>query len=179
MLQKDNRYKILRLFFEDPVPKGIGFQLREISRKCKIAPTSVKKYLNELEKEKLIVKKKHRIYNYPVYYANRDNEYFKFLKKIDTMQSIKEIGLLNYLENVCMPDAIVLFGSASKGEDIKDSDIDLFLLCKEKKLNLKKYEKELKRRINIFFESNFEKLSNELKNNIINGVILSGYLKVF
>jgi len=46
-------------------------------------------------------------------------------------------------------------------------------------LNLKKYEKELKRRINIFFESNFEKLSNELKNNIINGVILSGYLKVF
>ena len=179
MLQKDNRHKILKLFFEDPAPKGIGFQLREISRKCKIAPTSVKRYLNELEKEKLIVKKKHRIHDYPVYYANRDNEYFKFLKKIDTIQSIKEIGLLDYLEDVCMPDAIVLFGSASKGEDIKDSDIDLFLLCKEKKLNLKKYEKGLKRRINIFFESNFNKISNELKNNIINGVILRGYLKAF
>jgi predicted nucleotidyltransferase len=179
MLQKTNRDKILRLFFEDPVPKGIGFQLREISRKCKIAPTSVKRYLNDLEKEKLIVKKKHRIHNYPVYYANRDSEYFKFLKKIDTMQNIKEIGLLQYLEAVCMPDTIILFGSASKGEDLMDSDIDIFLLCKEKKLSLEKYEKALKRKINVFFEKNFEKLSDELKNNIINGIILSGYLKVF
>jgi len=74
---------------------------------------------------------------------------------------------------------IVLFGSASKGEDIKDSDIDLFLQCKEKKLDMKKYEKELKRKVNIFFSDNFNKLSKELKNNIINGVILYGYLKVF
>jgi len=179
MLQKDNRYKILKLFFEDPAPKGIGFQLREISRKCKIAPTSVKKYLIELEKERLVVKKKHRIHGYPVYYANRENEYFRFLKKLDTIQSVKESGLLDYLENDLMPDAIILFGSASRGEDVKDSDIDIFLLCKEKKLNLEKYEKGLKRKINVFFESNFEKLSKELKNNIINGVILSGYLKVF
>jgi predicted nucleotidyltransferase len=179
MLQKDNRHKILKLFFEDPLPKGIGFQLREISRKAKLAPTSVKRYLNELEKEKLIIKKKHRIHNYPIYYANRENEYFMFLKKIDMIQSIKESGLLDYLKNICMPDAIILFGSASRGEDIKDSDIDLFLLCKEKKLDLEKYEKGLKRKINIFFESNFDKLSKELKNNIINGVILEGYLKVF
>jgi predicted nucleotidyltransferase len=179
MLQKDNRHKILKLFFEDPLPKGIGFQLREISRKAKLAPTSVKRYLNELEKEKLIIKKKHRIHNYPIYYANRENEYFMFLKKIDMIQSIKESGLLDYLKNTCMPDAIILFGSASRGEDIKDSDIDLFLLCKEKKLDLEKYEKGLKRKINIFFESNFDKLSKELKNNIINGVILEGYLKVF
>ena len=179
MLQKDNRYKILKLFFEDPTPKGIGFQLREISRKAKLAPTSVKRYLNELEKEKLIIKKKHRIHNYPIYYANRENEYFRFLKKIDIIQCIKESGLLDYLENVCMPDVIILFGSASKGEDIKDSDIDLFLLCKEKKLDLEKYEKKFKRKINIFFEGNFIKLSKELKNNVINGVILKGYLKVF
>lgn len=179
MLQKDNRYRILKLFFEDPFPKDIGFQLREISRKVKLAPTSVKRYLNELEKEKLIIKKKHRIHGYPVYYANRENEYFKFLKKIDIIQSIKESNLLDYLEDTCMPDAIILFGSASKGEDVKDSDIDLFLLCNEKKLTLDRYEKELKRKINIFFENDFNKLSKELKNNIINGIILSGYLKVF
>ena len=178
MLKKDNIYKVLEIFFDDPLPEGIGFQLREISRKIKLAPKSVKLYLKELEKENLIVKRKHRVHNYPVYYANRDNDYFKFLKRLNIIRRIKESGLLNYLDETCMPDVIILFGSASKGEDVKDSDIDLFLQCKEKKTDLMKYEKELKRKINLFFEDNFDKLSNELKQNIINGAKLKGYLKV-
>ncbi len=177
MLAKDNRYKVLKIFFDDPLAKD--FQLREISRKISLAPKSVKKYLDELEKENLIVRGKHRIHRYPVYHANRDNKYFKFLKKLDIMKEIKESGLLNYLDNNCMPDVVILFGSASKGEDVKDSDIDLFLLCKEKKLNLKSFEDMLNRGINIFYNNNFNKLSKELKNNIINGVILKGYLKLF
>jgi len=179
MLQKDNRHEVLGIFFEDPLPKGVGFQLREISRKVRIAPTSVKKYLRELIDEDLVTKEKHRIYGYPVYYANRDNEYFKFLKKLDTMINIKESGLLDYLSDECMPDVIILFGSAAMGEDLKESDLDLFLQSKKTKLNFDKYEKVLKRRINPFFGDNFNLLSNELKNNILNGAILKGYLKVF
>ena len=179
MLQKDNRYKILMIFFEDPSPKGIGFQLREISRKVEVAPPSVKKYLNELEKEGLVMKIKHRIHGYPVYYANRDNEEFKFLKKVDIIMKIKESGLLKYLSENCMPDVIILFGSASKGEDLKESDLDLFVLSDKEKIDLSLFEKKLNKKINIFFDNNFNKLSKELRNNIINGVILKGYLKVF
>ena len=179
MLQKDNRYKILRIFFDDPSPKGIGFQLREISRKVAVAPPSVKKYLNELEKEQLIVKTKHRIHDYPVYYANRDNEEFKFLKKIDTVIKIKESGVIDYLLENCMPDVIILFGSASKGEDLKESDIDVFILSNKERIDITQFEKKLSRKINIFFSDNFNKLSKELRNNVINGIILKGYLKVF
>ena len=179
MLQKDNSYKILRIFFDDPLPKGIGFQLREMSRKVSIAPTSVKRYLNEFEKEGLIIKMAHRIHNYPVYYANRDSEDFKFMKKLDTVMKIKEYGLVNYLDETCMPDTIVLFGSAAQGEDLKESDIDLFVISKGKKLDLDNFEKKINRKINIFFSEKFNKLSKELKNNIINGIILKGYLKVF
>lgn len=179
MLQKDNRYKILRVFFENPLPKGIGFQLREISRKVKIATPSVKRYLYDLEREKLIIKTKHRIHGYPVYYANRENENFKFLKKLDLAIVIKESGLLKYLFETCMPGVIILFGSASLGEDLKGSDIDLFVLSNKEKLNLKKFERLLNRKINLFFNNNFNKLSKELKNNILNGIILGGYLKVF
>ena len=125
MLQKDNRYKILRIFFDDPLPEGVGFQLREIGRKVKLAPTSVKRYLNELETENLIIKAKHRIYEYPVYYTNRNNENFKFLKKLDNIMKIKESGLLDYLIESFMPDAVILFGSSAHEEDLKDSDIDL------------------------------------------------------
>lgn len=177
MLKKDNITKVLEVFFDDPMPEG-GFQLREISRKIDLAPKSVKLYLEEFERENLITKKEHRVHKYPVYYANRDNNYFKFLKRLNIIKRIKEFGLLDYLDESCMPDAIVLFGSASKGEDRKDSDIDLYLQCKEKKLDLKKYEKGLSRKINIFFEEDFDKLSDELKKNIINGNKLKGYIKI-
>lgn len=179
MLQKDNRYKVLSLFFDDPLPKEIGFQLREISRKINVAAPSVKKYLNDLEKEDLILKKRHRIHDYPIYYANRDNENFKFLKKLNTLTLINESGLLGYIYETCVPEVIILFGSASLGEDTKESDLDIFILAPEKKLNLEKFEKKLNRKINPFFSENFNKLSNEFKNNITNGVKLKGYLKVF
>src|SRR3989338_4352007 len=172
MLQKDNRHKILGLFFEDPLT---GFQLREISRKANIAPASVKRYLGELEKEELITKAKHRIYGYPVYYANRDNENFRFLKRLGTITNINESGLMDYLAENCMPDAIILFGSSARGEDLKDSDIDLFVMAKEEKMDLVKFEKKLNRKINILFSDNFNGLSKELKNNVINGIILKGY----
>jgi len=179
MLQKDNRYRVLRLFFEDPLPEGIGFQLREISRRIKLAPPSVKRYLIELEKEKLVLKTKHRIYGYPVYYANRDSESFKFFKRLDAVINIKESGLLEYLSDKCMPGVIILFGSTARGEDLRESDVDIFLQCGKTELSLERYEKALKRKINPLFCKNFKKLSKELKNNLLNGIIIKGYLKAF
>jgi len=179
MWKNYNKYRVMKVFFDDPLPEGIGFQLREISRKIKLAPKSVGIYLEELEKEGLILRKKHRVLGYPIYYANRDGELFRLYKKLDLISSIKETGLLDYLSDRLMPDAIVLFGSASRGEDVKGSDIDLFVQCKEKKLELERFERQLNRRINPFFSENFSRLSEELKNSIINGAIIKGYLKVF
>jgi len=179
VLQKYNKWKVLKVFFENPLPIDAGFQLREISRIASLATTSVKLYLNEMADEGLIIKTKHRLFTYPVYRANFDSLDFRLLKKIDTIISLKELGFIEYLDNQCMPDVIVLFGSASKGEDTMESDIDLFLICKERKLDILDFETKLKRNISLLFSENFNELSNELKNNIINGVILKGYLKVF
>ncbi|MDO8724971.1 MAG: nucleotidyltransferase domain-containing protein [Candidatus Methanoperedens sp.] len=179
MLQNYNKWKVLKVFFENPITKDAGFQLREISRIASLATTSVKLYLNEMVDEGLIIRTKHRLFAYPVYQANFENMEFRFLKKIDTIITLRESGLIEYLEKQCMPDVILLFGSASKGEDIMESDIDLFLVSKERKLDLLDFETKLKRNISLLFSENFGELSKELKNNIINGVILKGYLKVF
>ena len=172
MLKKDNRSKILKFFFIDPLPEGGGFQLREIGRKVGIAPLSVKNYLNELLAEGIIISEKHRIHGYPVYYANRDSLYFKTLKKLDNILGIEESGLLEFLYRECMPDVIILFGSASVGEDLKESDIDIFLQCKRKELQLEKYEKRLNRKVQLHFYTEFNKISKELRNNIINGIVI-------
>ena len=88
-------------------------------------------------------------------------------------------NFLDYLYDTFVPNVIILFGSASKGEDIEESDIDLFVQAKEKKIDIRKYEKLFNRKISLFFEEDFSKLNKELKNNVINGIILRGYLKVF
>lgn len=177
MLQKNNRIKILEIFFQNPLPETGGYQLREISRNTQIAPPSVKSYLEEFIKEKLIKKK--IIRKNPIYNANMDNEYFKLLKKLHTIQTLNEIRLINNIYEICLPETIILFGSASKGEDLITSDIDLFIQCEKTKINLEEYEQKLKRKINLFFSLKFDKLSNELKNNIVNGYILQGYLKAY
>ena len=174
MIQKYSRYRILQEFFDFPRK---DFQMRELSRRAKIAQPSVTAHLKELARENFIVKEKKGIY--PTFRANRDSELFKMYKKFDITFRINKSGLLNYIYDNCIPNAIILFGSASKGEDIEESDIDLFIQAKEKKLDLRKYELLFNRKITLFFEENFAKLNAELKNNILNGIVLKGYIKVF
>ena len=174
MIEKYSRYRILQEFFDFPRK---NFQIRELSRNTKLAQISVINHLKALNKEKLIIKENKGIY--PAYLANRENEFFKIYKKADLILRLHKIGLVDDLYDSCLPSTIVLFGSASKGEDIEESDIDLFVQSSSRKFNLEKYEKLLNRKISLFFEKNFSKLSNELKNNILNGEIVKGYLKVF
>ncbi len=174
MIQNYSRYAILQEFFDFPRK---DFQMRELSRRTKIAQPSVINHLKALVKENLILKEKKG--TYPTFRANRDYEMFRLYKKINLILRLKQSNLLDYIQDSCMPDAIILFGSASKGEDIEESDIDIFIQAPEKKLAIEKYEKLLNRKITLFFEENFSKLSKELKNNILNGVILKGYIKVF
>jgi len=153
------------------------FQIREISRRTKISLPSVTNYLKDLVKEGLILKVEKGIY--PAFSANRDNELFRLYKKLDLILRTKQSGLLDFIYDSCVPDTIILFGSGAKGEDIEKSDIDIFVQSKTKKLNLEKYEKILNREISLFFEETFSRLSPELKNNILNGFVLKGYIKIF
>ncbi len=174
MLQNYTRYKILQEFFDSPRK---NFQMREISRNTKITQPSVINHLKALINEGYIIKENKGIY--PSYIANRDNEKFRTHKKINILLRLYDSKLIDLISNTCFPKVIILFGSASIGEDIEQSDLDLFVDSKPKELHLEKYEKILKRRINILYEENFNKISKELKNNIINGIIIKGYLKVF
>jgi predicted nucleotidyltransferase len=176
VLKNHNREKILRLFFDDPLS---GYLLREISKKINLGPVSVKNYLKELQNAGLVKIKKHKALGYPVYYSNRDSDDFISSKKQDNLNRLYESGLVSYLEDKCAPFCLTVFGSYSKGQDVLGSDVDLFLLGRKKNLNLLKFEKKLNRKINILFTEHFNKLSKELKNNLINGSLLKGYLKVF
>ena len=88
-------------------------------------------------------------------------------------------NLIDYLNNNLTSPTIILFGSLSKAEAKIDSDIDICILGHKKDIHLNKFESNLKRKIQLFFFSSLENISNkELANNIINGYILEGRLKL-
>jgi predicted nucleotidyltransferase len=165
--------KIIRIFLENP---NKHFQIRGISRQFKIPKTTVSYHIGNLIKKHLIKKQEKGIF--PSYRANTENPLYRFHKTQEALRKITESGLISYLEQECTPKAIMLFGSFAKAEYDEKSDIDLFVQAKETKVNLEKFEKKLKHAINIIFEPEINKLSPELLNNIINGIKLSGFLKI-
>lgn len=176
MIQEYSRYKVLKVFLDSPTHK---FKIREIARLIKLAPTSVRIHINHLKKTKLIAEKKEKNYELKTFYANRENPEFAFLQQQSIIFELKYSGLIEELWENLAPKTIILYGSYAKGEAIEDSDIDLFIIGKEKNINLEKYEKKLNKKIHLTFAESFAQLPNELKNNIINGKILKGYLKIF
>ncbi|MEK6933632.1 MAG: nucleotidyltransferase domain-containing protein [Nanoarchaeota archaeon] len=174
MLEKYNRYNVLKLFFDSPTE---SFRLREISRFAKISPPSIMIYLKEFERDGLIKKQTKR--NIPFYSAMRDDPNFVIYKKISILFELNIKGLIDYLWDNLSPKAIVLYGSFAKGESIEDSDIDLFILGKKRDLEVTEFEKKLNKKIHLLFKESLKDMSNELKNNILNGIILKGYIKVF
>lgn len=176
MLQNYSRWRVLRPFFDDPVSQT-GFTLRGLSQIVGLAPTATRLHVAALTRTGLVAHIPTR--PYPTYHANQQSEQFRFYKKMDMLFQLEGSGLLDLLEVRCAPDSIILFGSASRGEDVAGSDIDVFLLASETSVNLKKYEVALKRQISLHFSKTFAALPAELRNNILNGIRLRGYLKVF
>lgn len=168
--------RTLEPFFIKP---SKGHYLADISRQIKLAHTSVKKNLEKLSKFGMIAesteKKGKRAF--PIYRANANTKLFRTYKMIYNISSILESGLVDFIAQKLMPKSIVLFGSYRRGEDTESSDIDLFAECNKEELNLKAFEKKLGRKIGLHFNENFTSYSKELKNNIINGIVLEGFLE--
>jgi len=165
-------WKVFGVFSEDP--QKIHY-IKEISRKIILAPTSVRLYIKKLESKGIIKKEKGEIFS--GYKADRENEDFVFYKKILNLINLKESELIKEITKNIYPNSIVLYGSFLRGEDIKDSDIDLFVLSKSKKrIETEKFEKILKRKIHLIIDS-FKKIPKDLKSEILNGLVLQGYFE--
>lgn len=112
---------IIKFFIEN---KG-EFHVREITRKTELSLGFVSRVLRELHKEGLIsARKKGRM---TLYNIEARNPIVKQIKILITL--IKIYPLTKKIHNFCR--RIILFGSASRGENLPDSDIDLFIISNE------------------------------------------------
>ena len=163
-------YNILNVFFENP---GQEFQIRGIARLLKISKTAASYHINNLVKEKLVIRSRKGIF--PSYFG-AETKLFKYYKASVGIEQIIKSGLVEFLEKL-NPSCIILFGSFAEGEYDSKSDIDLFVLAKDTKIDLSRFEDRLGHKINIIFSEDLNSISSQLYNNIINGFKLAGFIK--
>ncbi|HLC31637.1 MAG TPA: nucleotidyltransferase domain-containing protein [Candidatus Nanoarchaeia archaeon] len=162
----------LAYFFEYP---NREFNIREIARLQKRSPATISKELKEYAKQEIIQLKKER--NLLLCKANLDNSMFKELKKFYTLKKIRDSGIIEAINIFYLKPSIILFGSAAKGLDVEESDIDLAIISENNKEfpNTVLYEKKVNRKIHIFPLKKIQDLKNKyLVNNVMNGVIIQG-----
>lgn len=166
--------KVSQFFFRNPAKT---FHLREIARNIELSAAGTLKILRKLEEKHLVIRQKTRAVDN--FKANLNNKEFQNLKYAYNICSLKYSGLIDFInEKYSFPEAIILFGSYAKGEDTETSDIDIAIITKkELSFDLSKFEKILERKI-VIHEITLAKASREFINNLINGIVLSGYLKI-
>ena len=172
---KSKGEKIMELFFDNPTRE---WHFEEVVKEAKTARSKADGWLKKFIKEGLIkkIKKKGKM---PYYISNYSSPQYRNKKKIFALNKLYETGLLNHLDSLQKAQAIILFGSFSRSDWYKNSDIDIFIYGDPEGLKIANYELKLQRDIQLFICHNkeeLEKLGEGLIRNIIKGNIIKGNL---
>lgn len=165
--------EILRFLFRETEK---SFNARQLSRALNVSQTAISKSLLLLKKNKLICVSKDS--GRLSIELNRNNQKIFQMKRVDNLRAIYESGLIDFLEDKFLGSTTILFGSYSRGDDISKSDIDIAIIGQEKEVNLKKFEKALFRKIVLNFYPSFTNIHKNLKENLCNGILLSGGIEL-
>ena len=101
----------------------------KIRNKIKIAKATLIKWLNYLEKNNFVNVKIEGVSK--LYRLNKENAILKQFKILSNIIKIQELNYLSKRNNI----KIYLYGSCSRGEDSKESDVDLLIIG-----NVKRHE---------------------------------------
>lgn len=176
MRRKNIKEAVKEYFFINPTSK---MRVRQLEKELKLPLPSVIRYAKELKNEGILTTVK--VGNVVFYAADKTSKNYLIGKKLFNMKQVYLSGLVDYLREELSNPTIVLFGSYAKGEDTEASDIDLYIETPSKKeVDLTRFEKVLKRKIQAFKYKNIRGIANpHLSNNILNGIVLNGFVEVF
>lgn len=163
--------KVLYLFHKDPMEE---LHEREVVRRAGVSKGSANKILRKLSEIKVLERSKRgRMVFYRLNMKKAVTRQFKVLFNVYSLNKLVE-----EIKQDCKK--IMLFGSCSEGTDVKESDVDLFILKNEKnrvRLKVSAYQRKAERRISpIIVNSNESvKLKREdkpLYERILKGITL-------
>ena len=125
----------------------------ELMEETCVCRAQVAHYLRKFVQQGLIlrIKKKGKM---PIYTQNFDNPAFRMKKRLYALSLLTNTGLLDHLNSLRDAKVVILFGSFSRADWHKDSDIDIFIYGKSDDFEQAKFEAALKREIQVHEASN-------------------------
>jgi predicted nucleotidyltransferase len=172
---KTKEDQIIRLFFEEPTRE---WHFEEILKEANIARSKADRWLKRFAREGLIkrIKEKRKM---PFYISNYAAPSYKNKKRIFALKNFYESGLLDHLGSLKKARAVILFGSFSRSDWYRNSDIDLFIYGDPEGLKIADYEMKLHKNIQLFICRDKEELAKMglgLIKSIVKGNIIKGDL---
>lgn len=168
--------EILRFLF---IHAGETFNARGLSIPLGVSQPAIAKALPLLERQDFIKVSKDKKSKRLSIELNRETHLVIGMKRADNIRQIYESGLSEFLRETFPGCTVIVFGSFAKGEDMSKSDIDIAVIgSKGKAIDMSVFEKKLMKEIRINFYQSFKEISNELRNNILGGILLSGWINL-
>ena len=134
--------KILSIFLREPYRE---FYLREVASHARTSVGTVKNFLDSLTAEEFLVRSRRA--NLVLFKANIESPMFRHFKIAYFLRDIQP--LIRYLKQRFSNCSIILYGSCARGDDDKDSDIDLLIVGRAEKAEMSTFEKRLERAITL------------------------------
>ena len=173
MGRKSKETEMLELFFNYPTKQ---WHFKELEKRIKIAQSKIAKWLKRFQ-DKSLIKKIRPKGKMPYYISNYEKPAYRYKKRIFAFEKLYLSGLLSYLSSLENAKSIILFGSFSRSDWSKESDIDIFIYGEVSEIKIGKFEKLLHRDIQIFLcedKNSLQKMGPGLIKNIIKGTTLKG-----
>lgn len=153
--------EVLKFFLENPYRE---VYLRELAKNSGFSPFAIKKYVDLLIQEGLVIDEKRANLRY--FKADINNTFFRHLKIAFSINLLLKSGLIDFLkENIANVSSIILFGSMAQGRDDKKSDVDILIIGKEKYINLGEFKEKINKEVtlHIFSWSEWNKKAKQDK----------------
>ncbi len=146
MASKSKENQVLDLILENSPTKQWHFT--DLLNRTSMTKASLNKWLTKYQKEKLLKKIK-RPKKFAYYEAGQNNPTYQSKKRVYALQLMEQSGFLDHLASLKDAKVIILFGSFSRWDWYKDSDIDIFIYGDDGDIEQARFELKLKKEIQI------------------------------
>ncbi len=157
---------------------GKEFHIRAIARELNVSATGVSKVIRKFERLDLVKINREFLLRVSL---NRNNLKVINMKRIENLQQLYESGFVEFVSDKFPGTTVVVFGSFAFGEDtfVPESDVDIAVIgMKEADVQISEFEILFKRKINLLFFQDFRKIETNLRDNILNGIVLNGHIEL-
>ena len=157
----DNKLKFL--FFNESLRR---WHFEDIVNVSELSRGRVNYFLKQMLSARLIIRTKPKG-RMPYYTANRESPKFRAEKRLYGLMLLEKSGLFGHITADSGIKTAIIFGSFSRGDWNRSSDIDLFIYGNDRNFNKAEFERKMKRKIQLFSFKDAGKMKKQLDANLL------------